>query len=156
NHQDHFPTPMSRVQAPPIIVALTLVAVAPVQAQEPISGRTAVIFESYKFDPGLVFNKVVEMTIPIGLTARLGNFGSAALSTGYARVDLTSADQTQLTDQTISGLLDTEGRLSINLIPGKLLFLMTGAIPTGTKTVQQEQLSILGALSSDVIGFSAA
>jgi hypothetical protein len=41
-------------------------------------------------------------------------------------------------------------------VPGKLLLLMTGAIPTGIKTVQQEQLAILGALSSDVIGFSAA
>src|SRR5262249_14520496 len=122
----------------------------------PVSGRTAVIFEGYKFDPGLVFNKVVELTIPVGLTAQLGRFGAFALSTGYAKVDLTTADPSQLSSQSISGLLDTEGRLSINLVPGKLMLLMTGAIPTGTKTVQQEQLPILGALSSDVIGFSAA
>jgi len=135
---------------------LAVAVVSPAVAQGPITARSAVMFESYKFDPGLVFNKVVELTVPIGLGARLGNFGSVALSSGYAKVDLTSADPSQLPSQTISGLLDTEARLSINLVPGKLLLLMSGAVPTGTKTVQQEQLAILGALSSDVIGFSAA
>jgi len=77
------------------------------------------------------------------------------LSSGYARVDLRSTDTT-LGDQQLSGLLDTEARLSVNLVPGKLVMLVTGAVPTGIKTVQQKELAILGALSSDVVGFAAS
>ena len=69
---------------------------------------------------------------------------------------LRSTDPQQLSNQNIAGMLDTEARLSINLVSGRLVALATGAIPTGTKTVQQEQLSVLGAISSDVIGFSAS
>ena len=118
--------------------------------------RAASLYESYNFKPGLVFNKVTEMTVPIGIDIGFGRLGSLALSTGYANVKLVSADPQQLSNQTLSGMLDTEGRLSLNVVPGRLVLLVTGAIPTGTKTVQQEQLSVLGAISSDVIGFSAS
>jgi hypothetical protein len=125
-------------------------------AQGPVTVRAATLYESYRFDAGLIFNKVTEFTVPVGLDLRLGRVGTLSLSTGYANVQLTSADVTQLPHQSINGLLDTEARLSVDVIPGRLILLATGAIPTGTKTVQQEQLAVLGAISSDVIGFSAA
>ena len=118
--------------------------------------RAASFYETYSFNPGLVFNKVAEMTIPVGVDIGLGRMGSVALASGFASVKLTSTDQVQLPNQTISGMLDTEARLSLNVIQNKLIFLVTGALPTGTKTVQQQQLAVLGAISSDVIGFSAA
>ena len=117
--------------------------------------RSAVIYESYSFDQGLIFDRVSEMTVPLGFDLALGRFATLATSTGYARIDLRSTDKTQLADQALSGLLDTELRLSMNLVPGRLVAIMTGVIPTGMKTVQQSELSILGALSSDVIGFAA-
>jgi hypothetical protein len=52
--------------------------------------------------------------------------------------------------------LDTEVRLSLNLVPGKAMVLLTGALPTGTKSVEQQELSVLGAISSDVIGFATS
>jgi hypothetical protein len=70
-------------------------------------------------------------------------------------VDLKSADEGQLASQEISTALDTEFRLSVDVIPGRLVFLATGAAPTGSGTVALEELSVLGALSSDIIGFSA-
>lgn len=118
--------------------------------------RSAVIYEGYSFDAGLVLSKISELTVPLGVDVRLGRMGTLTLSSGYARVSLTSADKTQLPDQQVSGLLDTELRFGFNLIPGKLILLATGALPTGIKTVQQEQLSILGAISSDIIGFSSS
>lgn len=136
--------------------ALLLVLATPALAQGRWSGRTAVLYESYSFGTGLVFDRVSEMTVPVGLTYQLGRLGNVALSSGYASVSLRSADTSQLADQKVSGLLDTEARLSLNVVPGKVVALLTGAFPTGTKTVQHEELSVLGALSSDIVGFAAS
>lgn len=139
-----------------LVLALALVVPATLGAQTRIRANTAALFESYRFGSGLVFNRVSELTVPLGVTVQLGSLGNVALSSGYARVDLKTADPTQLSDQQISGVMDTEVRLSVNILPGKLVALVTGAIPTGVKTVELEELSILGALSSDVIGFAAS
>lgn len=125
-------------------------------AQQGLEVRTSTLFESYSFDAGLAFNKISEFTVPVAITYHLGRFGNVALSTGYASVDLTSSDPARLPDQSLSGTLDTEARLTVNLVPGRLVALFTGAIPTGVKTVEFEELSVLGAISSDVIGFSTA
>jgi hypothetical protein len=138
-----------------VVPTLLLALASSGMAQGPWQGRTAVIYESYSFGAGLVFDRVSEMTAPLGLTYGLGRLGNIALSSGYASVSLRSTDAT-LGDQQVSGLLDTEARLSVNVIPGKLVMLVTGAVPTGIKTVEQKELSILGALSSDIIGFAAS
>ena len=137
------------------LVAAALVALPATASAQNVSGRASVLFESYKFDPGLVFNKVAEMTVPIGVDIGLGRAGTFSLASGYANVKLTSASQ-QLSNQSVTGMLDTEGRLSLSVVPGKLIALLTGTMPTGTKTVDVEQLAVLGAISSDVIGFSAS
>lgn len=139
-----------------LLLVLALVAPVALGAQARIRANTAAFFESYKFGTGLVFSQVSELTIPLGVSVQLGALGNIALSSGYARVDLKTADPAQLSDQQISGLTDTEVRLSVNVLPGKLVALVTGAVPTGVKTVQLEELSILGAISSDVIGFAAS
>ena len=110
--------------------ALLLLLAGPVLGQGRWTGRTAVLYESYNFDTLLVFDRVSEMTVPFGLSYSFGRLGNIALSSGYARVDLRSTDTT-LGDQQLSGLLDTEARLSVNLVPGKLVMLVTGAVPTG-------------------------
>jgi hypothetical protein len=136
---------------PPLLLALA----APLLAQGRWNARTAVIFESYQFAAPLVIRQVSELTVPLGLTYDLGRFGNVAVSTGYASVSLRSRDSL-LGDPQVSGLLDTEARLSVNLVPGKLVGLVTGSVPTGVKTVQQRELSILGAISSDIVGFAAS
>ena len=127
-----------------------------VAAQGDLDVRVSTLFESYSFDTGLPFKKVTEFTVPLSITYQLGRFGNVALSSGYATVSLTSSDPTQLADQTVSGVLDTEARLSVNVVPGRLVALFTGSVPTGVTTVAFEELSILGAISSDVIGFSTS
>jgi hypothetical protein len=136
--------------------ALSLPFAAPAFAQGRWSSSSAVIYESYDFGQGLIFSRVSELTVPIGLTYRFGQLGNIAVSTGYASVSLKSADPALLADQTLSGFLNTEARLSVNVLPGKVIALITGAVPTGIRSVQLEQLSILGALSSDVVGFAAS
>ncbi len=136
--------------------ALLLAFASTALAQGRWSGRTAVLYESYTFGAGLVFDRVSEMTVPVGLSYDFGRLGNIALSSGYASVDLRSADAIKLANQKLSGPLDTEARLSLNVMQGRVVALLTGALPTGTKTVQQEELSVLGAISSDVVGFAAS
>ena len=139
-------------------VAIGVLTAAPVAltGQQQMEVRTSALFESYSFDAGLPFEKISEFTIPVTITYQLGKLGNVALSSGYASVSLTSSDPTRLANQTVSGALDTEARLTLNVVPGRLVALMTGAFPTGTKTVESEELSILGVISSDVIGFSTS
>jgi hypothetical protein len=119
------------------------------------TGRAAYFAESYSFDEGLAYKTVSEYTVPVGLNASLGRRIDLALSTGYVIVRLESAVPDQLPDQRLSGIIDTEARLSYNVIPGRLVIFGTGVIPTGIQTVNTQQLSILGAIASDLIGFTA-
>ena len=117
--------------------------------------RAAVFTETYAFDEGLGLKRVNEITVPVGADLRLGRFADLTLSSGWARVLLRADETSPLEDQQLSGVLDTEFRLGVNAIPGRLIVLATGVIPTGIKTVQESELSVLGALSSDIIGFAA-
>lgn len=142
-----------------VVTALVLAAASvPLQAQGPVQVRAAGFYESYAFktDVGsLQLKNVAEMAVPVGIDVRLGRVADLAVSTGWANVKLESKNASVLPDQTISGVLDTEARLSLNVIPSRLMILVSGAIPTGVKTVSQNELAVLGALSSDVIGFAA-
>ena len=138
------------------MVLAALAALAPgLSAQIRVDARSSVFYESYSFNT-LLLSRVSELTVPVGVNVHLGTTGTLALSGGYAQVDLETRDQSQLANQSVAGPLDTEARLSLNVVPGKLVALLTGVVPTGTKTVQLEELSILGAISSDVIGFAAS
>lgn len=143
----------------PTALALSVLA-GSLEAQQGISVRTSVRYEQYGFDTTavnkLVFRQVSELTVPVTVTVPFGRFASFTLSSGYADVSLKSAVPSNLlANQSVSGPLDTQGRLSFNLIPGRLIVLATGTIPSGQKTLSRDELFILGPLSSDIIGFTA-
>jgi len=143
-----------------IVVTAFLLAAAgiPIHAQQSVRVRAAGFYESYSFDTdvgALQLESISEMAVPVGIDVHFGQVGDLTVSTGYANVQLTSKDPTALADQTISGILDTEARLSLNVIPSRLMIILNGTAPTGVKTVTQDELAVLGALSSDVIGFAA-
>jgi hypothetical protein len=141
----------------PLSLALVaaVVAASPLQAQIRVATRAAVFGETYSFDagPGVQFSRISEITVPLGVTVPLGRFGDLHLSGGYVNVRL---DSDSVADQTISGLLDTELRLSWNAIPGRLVVFANAGLPTGTKTITQEQLSLVAVVATDVIGFAAS
>ena len=141
------------------VTASLLVLVGfPLQAQNPVEVRVAGFYESYAFDKdvgSLQLEKITEMSVPVGIDVHFGQFADLAISTGWANVKLESKNPDVLPDQTIAGILDTEARLSLNVIPDRLIVLVNGAVPTGVKTVSQNELAVLGALSSDIIGFAA-
>lgn len=136
------------------LISVSVLAAAGLLAQTSV--RTAVLFENYTFDSLLVFRSISELSVPLVIDARLGPAVDLTLSSGYVRSDLKTRDPSQLSDQQLSGPIDTEIRVGYHLVPGRLILIATGGIPSGRKTVAFDQLAILGALSSDIIGFSAA
>ena len=140
-----------------LIAGLLGLAAAPpgLAAQVEItSGVLAGRYESYSIDPGffgLGPLKVTALTVPLGFNLGLGRFGTLALSSGFAQIDLT---ETGVGETSVSGILDTEIRLGINVVPGNLILVTTAVIPTGIKPLQGEE-NILAVISSDVIGFAA-
>jgi hypothetical protein len=115
----------------------------------PVRARTAGFYERYSFDSG---RKISEVAVPVSLDVTLGRFGNLALSSGYVSIELDSAGA----QETLAGVLDTELRLGFNVVPGRLIALMTGTLPTGLKSVDTSQVAVIGALASDVVGFAVS
>jgi hypothetical protein len=134
------------------VVALSLALCnAGAEAQQQIGVHTAGFVESYKFDEGLEFKRLTQFTVPLGFDLRLGRWGNLAVSSRWVYTQLesrTSPDQ----DEKITGLTDTDFRLSFNLIPSRLMLVAGGVVPTGVETVDPRELTVLGAISSDIIG----
>ncbi len=136
-----------------IVLVLAAAGVnGPVLAQGQVGSRTAVICENYSLGDGLGFSDISEITVPVAFTARLGTFGTLTASSGYVAITVKQDGQEDLT---LSGLVDTEGRLSINIMRDRLVFLVTGAAPTGMGTIDQTKVAILPAIATDVIGFAS-
>jgi len=134
------------------VVALALLSM-PQAARGQALAWTSAFFESYGFDEGLDYSRVSQFTVPVGVAVPFG-WGALAFSSGYVYSDLTAAAGSAASDQTISGLLNTELRLSWDAVPGKLTVFAIGAIPTGVQTVTQDELAVLAVVSSDVIGYA--
>lgn len=132
------------------IFVLTLPASAQVQS----GVNTAVLFEKYTFDSGLAYTDVSELTIPLTFSFPMGNRATLTLSSGITRVSLTGDPSAGLPDQEISGVIDSEARLVVDLVPDRVSLLATAVAPTGMEALEIDEGSILTALSSQVIGFS--
>ena len=123
------------------VIALALLSV-PQPARGQVLAWTSVFVESYSFDEGLDFSRVSQVTVPIGVTVPF-RWGALAFSSGYVYTDLKAAAGSALSDQSLSGLLNTELRLSWDAVPGRLTVFAIGAIPTGVETVTQDELAVL-------------
>jgi hypothetical protein len=113
--------------------------------------RTGATFESYSFHSGLAFSRISEFTIPMVVTQRVGD--RVILDVGTAFV---SASATLSNNQTVdhSGLVDTDIRATIGVVPGKFLLNIVGTIPTGARTVPDTTIPLFGATATDLLGFT--
>lgn len=136
--------------APGVLAAGLLLTVAgAASAQVRTTVRAQTVYESYSFDPGFTFDKVSEFSIPVGVDVSFGRRVDVTLSTGYVSL----AVEPEGDYETVSGMIDTELRLGINLIPGRLIAVFTGVVPTGVK-VDETNAGVLTPIASDVIGFA--
>ncbi|HLQ58710.1 MAG TPA: hypothetical protein VK113_04265 [Gemmatimonadales bacterium] len=119
-------------------------------------GRTGVTFESYSFGSGLAFKRISEFTIPIGVTQRVGDRFVIDVSTAFARASVSVAGSGGGGGGTIthSGLVDTDLRATVNVIPGRLVFNLVGTIPTGATAVPDTTIPLFGATATDLLGFT--
>ena len=115
-----------------------------------IVARAGAFFESYSFGTGLAFRRISEFTIPISVTQRVGDRLVIDLGTAFARA---SADVGGTTVNH-SGLVDTDLRATIGVIPGRLVFNLVGTIPTGATAVPDTTIPLFGATATDLLGFT--
>ena len=128
-----------------VTVLLLAAASIPLHAQTSVTVRAAGFYESYGFDTdvgSLPLKSIYELSVPVGIDVSFADIADLTVSSGYANVDLTSKDPATLSDQQTTGILDTEARLSVNVIPNRLLLLVNGTIPTGTNTVAEDELAV--------------
>ncbi len=141
----------------PLVIPLFCLALLTVPAsaagQVSVNVRGSALFESYKFSqgPGSSRDRVSELSLPLTLSAQLGRRTALTVATGYAHVSVRGQGETSL----IRGVLDTEVRLAFQAVRDRVTVFTTSTFPTGKGSVQQSDLSILGVLASDVIGFSS-
>lgn len=115
------------------------------------SARTGVYYETLTFGSGIAFNRISELTIPFVLTQRLGNRLTVDLSSAYASASVSEPGGGNVE---YSGLVDTDVRGTIAVIPGRLLFNVIGTLPTGAKAVADTTIPLFGATATDLFGFT--
>lgn len=118
-------------------------------AQVRTTVRAQTVYESYSFDPGFTFDRVTEFAIPVGVDLAVGRRVNVTLSSGYVMLDVSPDDDYEQ----VSGMIDTQVRVGFDVLPGRLVAVFTGAVPTGVK-VDSAQAAVLTPISSDVIGFA--
>jgi hypothetical protein len=128
-----------------------LLAFAPGTASAQIDGvvRAAVLAESYSFDAGLGFESISELSIPVVARFGLDGRGDLLLSTGYANLRSSGAEGAE--DVTLSGVLDIEARLTLEVVPKRLSVILSGVLPSGTSTLETEQVPILALISNEAL-----
>jgi len=114
-----------------LVTMIGVIAPCRAVAQTGTTARTGAFFESYSIGSGLGFRRISEFTIPISVTQRFGDRLAIDVGTAFTRA---SAD---VGGNTIdhSGLVDTDLRATIGVIPGRLVFNLVGTIPTGATAV---------------------
>lgn len=138
-----------------MVVSLGLfLVVTDLAAQARVEVNTAVLFESYEFDAGLPFTGVTQLSVPLTVGVPLGRAGVLTLSSGLTKIDLTASEGLGQGDRSLSGIVDTEARVSFSLVPERFSLLLTAVAPTGIEALEIGEGPILTALSSQVVGFS--
>jgi hypothetical protein len=132
-----------------LFVLLLLPGALTAQAATTVA-RTGAVFESYSFGSGLAFSRISEFTIPISITQRVGNRISLDVSTAFARASVSGQGEAI----THSGLVDTDLRATISVVPGRVVFNVIGTIPTGARTVSSSAIPLFGATGTGLLGFT--
>ena len=135
-----------------LAVALAGASVLPAQAAERL--RIGSIIESYRFSAPYQVASLSQLTVPIAIDVALGTRTNLVLSTGLVSVNLRRRDSTGVVIQDLSSPLDTEMRLDVSVLPGRLIGFLSGTLPTGRETVVEQDLAVLAALTNDGIGYS--
>lgn len=115
------------------------------------TARSGVYFETYSFGTGLAFKRISEFTVPVSITQRAGDRFAFDISTAFASVSVREAGGGSIDH---SGLIDTDLRATVGVIPGRLVFNLVATIPTGARAVPDTTIPLFGATATDLLGFT--
>lgn len=109
-------------------------------------------FESYEFlDPALAgFERLSLISAPFGARAPLIDRLGLEVSGSFARAEVEYTDGTEVS---LSGLTDTEVRLSFDVVPDRVTLSAGILLPTGNSTHSEDEASLAGLIAADLIPF---
>ncbi|MEJ2541201.1 MAG: hypothetical protein P8188_14745 [Gemmatimonadota bacterium] len=134
-----------------LLALLACLAAVPAQAQNG-SVSTALVRDFYSFNPGLGFQDIAELSIPVVVRLPLPWQSELLISSGYASLSSTGSEGNE--DVSLSGILDTEARLSVDVLPGRLSVLLSGVLPSGIQSVPARQVPLLALISNEALDLS--
>jgi hypothetical protein len=143
-----------RPSLPPYLAAAFFAVLLPVSATAQATNtgaRSGVFFESYSFGAGLAFRNITELTIPVAVTQRIGNRVVLDFGTAYVRASVREAGGAMIEH---AGLIDTDLRATVGVIPGRLLLNIVATVPTGATAVFDTAIPLFGATATDLLGFT--
>ena len=139
------------MRAPAAVLVFIGVLATSTSAQSGTVARTGVFFESYSFGTGLAFDRLSEMTIPLAITQRFGSRLVVDLGTAYASASVRESGGNTIEH---SGLIDTDIRATVGVMPGRLLLTLVGTLPTGAAEVPDTTIPLFGATATDLLAFT--
>jgi hypothetical protein len=139
------------------LLCLPALAAAPAAGQDgggpPWTGGAGVRFESYGFADAerVGIDGVSLLTVPLAAEARLGGRVRVTLAGGFASARLARAGGGEAT---LSGLTDTELRVSVPVVGEWMTATAVAVLPTGKGTLSAEELEVASVVASDLLPFA--
>lgn len=136
---------------------LLALGAAPAAAQPddgpPWRGAAGVRLETYAFGQAetVGIDVVSLLTVPFAAEARVAGRVHVALSGAFATARLARPDGGEAT---LSGLTDTELRVSVPVVGDWLTVTGTAVLPTGKETLSAEELEVAAVIASDLLPFA--
>jgi len=126
--------------------------VARAQVTDP-AAATGALFQSYTFKSAdkVDLDKVSLLTVPISVRAVLGDRFDVTVNGAYASAKLTHANGQE---SSLSGLTDTEIRLTYALRQDHIRLSAIALAPTGKEKLTADQLDVSGVIAADLLPFA--
>jgi hypothetical protein len=115
--------------------------------------NAGVVWESYTLDGDLPVTEITELSVPLSFAAELGRWANLTVAAAVIQASVLEQEAGSEIERSISGLSDTEVRLSINLLRDRLTLLTIGTIPTGQTAFEDEDGVVASVLFTEALGF---
>jgi hypothetical protein len=128
-------------------------AAGAVHAQSGWRAGAGATFESYFFgSPDEVdLDRITLLTVPLGVDIRLVRNVDVRVASAFAHGELTRADGGTAT---LSGLTDTEVRVTLGLRGDMLRLSAIGLLPTGVRELTAAEMDVAGVVAADLLPFA--
>jgi hypothetical protein len=118
-----------------------------------VNGLSGFELRAFSFDSGLSVKRASQWHVPFVFVAPLGRRLSVDVSTSYVGSSLETSSGTE---ETISGLTDTQVRFLYTVRKDRLATSLSFNLPTGQRSVSTSQFAVSGAVGSNFLAFPVA